>query len=326
MTTRLLTFLAAGWLLLAGAAAAEESPAGPGRESLRVGISGLAFAHLKRNDAEAAFKVFAGMAGRRRGLVLDVTVRTFDDPVAFATAVRAGELHLVMPDAWSFLEADFGAGVAPAFVSAGQDGPLRRYVLALRRDRRPADLTGLAGRSLLIYDSPNAGIGAHWLEVVLRERGHGGTQGLFRDVQRYAKPAAVVLPVFFGRADVCLVDAASLALMAELNPQVGRELVVVLESEPLLNSLIALSVGGWRTPAFREAVEQALAELHEDPAGRQILTLFQNERLQPYEPGQFESVRQLRARARAAGLPVVGAVDPAATPANPAPTAASSSP
>jgi hypothetical protein len=154
----------------------------------------------------------------------------------------------------------------------------------------------------------------------------GGTQGLFRDVQRLREAGGGGAAGLFSPGDVCLVDAASLALMAELNPQVGRELVVVLESEPLLNSLIALSVGGWRTPAFRQAVEQALAELHEDPAGRQILTLFQNERLQPYEPGQLESVRQLRARARAAGLPVVGAVDPAATPANPAPTAASSSP
>jgi hypothetical protein len=80
------------------------------------------------------------MAGRRRGLALDVTVRTFDDPVAFATAVRAGELHLVMPDAWSYLEADFGAGVAPAFVPAwSQDGPLRRYVLATAPGSAPGE-------------------------------------------------------------------------------------------------------------------------------------------------------------------------------------------
>ena len=84
--------------------------------------------------------------------------------------------------------------------------------------------------------------------------------------------------------------------MQELNPQVGRMLQVRLASEPFVESMICFSGPRWAAKTYRQDMYRSLAELHLEPAGRQILTIFRSTQFVPFKESHLEAVKQLRTR------------------------------
>ena len=101
---------------------------------------------------------------------------------------------------------------------------------------------------------------------------------------------AAVLPVFFGQADACVVDASSFQVMCELNPQIGKILEVERHSQPYLETVICIHD---RFERNRETLIEGLRGLHEEANGRQILLVFKIARLVPFYVDAVESVREL---------------------------------
>jgi hypothetical protein len=74
--------------------------------SLQVGFTKYAFASVNRNDAEAAFKVFAQAISQRRSYTITPTTRVFEDASDFEPEIKAGRIDLVIIDAWRYLSMD----------------------------------------------------------------------------------------------------------------------------------------------------------------------------------------------------------------------------
>jgi len=75
--------------------------------------------------------------------------------------------------------------------------------------------------------------------------------------------------------------------MKELNPQVGRDLQVVAVSDSLADIVLCLNNRGWTTEKSKADTMTALRELHLEPAGQQILTLFKIDQLIPSRKGSL---------------------------------------
>jgi phosphonate transport system substrate-binding protein len=105
-----------------------------------------------------------------------------------------------------------------------------------------------------------------------------------------------VLPVFFGVKPACIVDRLAFETMMEMNPQVGSQLVKVVVSEPYLDSITFMTRHGYVSERARRDLINALAELHQEPAGRQILTLFKVDQLVPFKEEYMKSVKDLRTK------------------------------
>ena len=90
-------------------------------------------------------------------------------------------------------------------------------------------LGGLAGRHLIILDSPQTLLVDAWLGVALAKEGITGKSAV--KVTRHTRAAQAVLPVFFGQADACVASKRTLETMFELNPQLAKKLKVVKEEE-----------------------------------------------------------------------------------------------
>jgi hypothetical protein len=112
-------------------------------------------------------------------------------------------------------------------------------------------------------------------------------------MQPFSKPSAACLPVFFGRTAACVIDAGNLAIMRELNPQLGKQLQPLATSPPLVEVLVALHV---QHQKLRFDVLRALLEFDRDPEGRQVLTLLKSSRMTPLALSDLDSVRDLLAR------------------------------
>jgi ABC-type phosphate/phosphonate transport system substrate-binding protein len=132
-----------------------------------------------------------------------------------------------------------------------------------------------------------------WLETQLLKAGLGRTDGFFSQVKEFRKSSQALLPVFFGQADVCLVDQSAYASMAELNPQVGKELVVLGTSPGFPREIVVLNKTCPENK--RKIIRNALASLEKTPRGRQLLQLFGSDREIDFDPSYLQPARQVLA-------------------------------
>jgi ABC-type phosphate/phosphonate transport system substrate-binding protein len=101
----------------------------------------------------------------------------------------------------------------------------------------------------------------------------------------------VVLPVFFGQAAAGIVDETSLRVIGELNPQVVRDVKVLLAAPPLLAHLICIRADLDR--ALRAELAQALIDMKDDPRGQQTLALFKTKALSAFDPAWLDGISGL---------------------------------
>jgi phosphonate transport system substrate-binding protein len=261
-----------------------------------VGFTKSCFVNVNRNDAEAAFKVFLQTVGQKRGYLIQPSTRIFDETPPFEAAIKSGAIQIAIMDSWQFLSMDIHQETKPFFVPAERKRIGRQYLLLSRRGSGLNALADLRGKGLIALEVASANLGNHWLNTLLLANRFGTQESFFGSIETVGKPTAALLPVFFGKKPCCLADQASFEVMMELNPQVGRELQVVVGSDSYLDVIVCLGNTGWNGSRGKVDCIEALSELHLEPAGQQILTLFKIGQLVPFDAHQLDDVRKLKAK------------------------------
>jgi phosphonate transport system substrate-binding protein len=215
-----------------------------------------------------AFQLFVGteaMAAAIRGKLIDAITLPTDEYWALRSEVPLGSIVLGSKDGESTVQ----------------------YVLLVRSDSAIERLADLRGHSLTVFQSPLTSLAPAWLETELLQHQLGLAAQFWGRVTESTKLLRAILPVFFHQTDVCLVTLKGFETMAELNPQIGRQLKILAKSEPVVPSLFCFRAD-YESPN-REKIIQEVSRVNETPAGRQTLALFQTERLFPSDPAALAS-------------------------------------
>lgn len=256
-------------------------------ESLFVGVN--------RTDAVASLRIWAEALSRRLGFDFDIKLDVFGDPNQALQRLKAETVDLLFLDTPDYA-AVHGSGLIEPVGAGSHRGMLGKteYMLLCREGSGTEALPDLRGKRIGIASRTGAGLGAAWLNTLLASDGVKPGERFFGSVSAGTKASACVLPVFFGRLDACIVDGHNFATMKELNPQLSR-LKVLAHSEPMLEGMIALSV----VPhSHRSVLIEALYQLHQDPAGAQIVMLFRTGPIVRATADDFESSRVTWERSR----------------------------
>jgi phosphonate transport system substrate-binding protein len=104
----------------------------------------------------------------------------------------------------------------------------------------------------------------------------------------------VVLPVFFGQVDACVVTKRGFDTMVELNPQVGEKLRVLAISPPLIPSVAFFHPD--YDPEMRRKIEEEIQVLDLSPAGRQVMNHFQCDAIRVEPASCLDGTRELLER------------------------------
>jgi ABC-type phosphate/phosphonate transport system substrate-binding protein len=120
-------------------------------------------------------------------------------------------------------------------------------------------------------------LAAPWLDTLLAGMKLETADRFFGRVKKSNKVAQTVLPVFFESADACLVTRQAFKTMCEMNPQLRRKLLVLAVSPKLFAAFFGIQKDA--PDAVKSKIRQALLGYYDTPSGRQILMLFQSNRL-----------------------------------------------
>jgi len=253
-------------------------PAASSDKVFRLAFSKKMFSDVKVEDARAAMKVWLMTVFRERSIPTDPDPKIYDnlEDMLRGSLSRPAEGFGVTAEEYRRLKREIR--IDRLVVGAINGRITEEYVVLVHRDSGIESLSDLRGRSLIVLENPRTSLAIIWLDTLLLRNGMARTDQYFIRAAPAYKLTQVVLPVFFRNTDACLVTHRGFQTMSELNPQVGKQLRVLAISQELVPTVFAFRAD-YASP-FREQMLVEMGRLPETPAGQQILTLLQTERVE----------------------------------------------
>ena len=272
---------------------ADPAPAAgaPSPRVARLALPADMFYDVSRKDAEIALETWGKELARGAKTQMQTQTAILDDGDAVSAATLRGEFDVFGLTALDFLRLREKLPADPALVGDRGRGPEDEHLIVVRRDGGPATLKDLAGKRLLCQAGVVGTLSRMWLDIALHRQGLPDASRFLGDIRSAGRPSQAVLPVFFRQADAAVVTQAAYATLQELNPQLGRDLVVLSRSPKLLFSLILF--GKQTSAELRDLVSDSAFRLPMTATGKQALMLFKVNRVVPFDPANLDGVSWL---------------------------------
>lgn len=243
-----------------------------GTEVLRFGYSSNLFSEVSRSDAKAALAIWTQELVQLAGYRLKTEMVLFEDLPTLVAAIRDDKIDFVGLSSLDYLRIRNRTSMEPALTGRKGGRVGEEQVLLVHRDSGITSLGHLKGRKLTRMGGSSGEIASLWIDTVLAKKGFPMAGRHFAGVKEVGKAQAAILPVFFRKADACVVNRRAWEIAVELNPQVGRELVVLANSPEF-----PIAVTCFRSSMSEEQKIEFIRlslKMVSTPAGKQILTLF----------------------------------------------------
>lgn len=257
----------------------------------RIGFSKTVVGDVNENDALAAVRVWAQALARDRAIPADprpVIFRNVDEMAAALTDRAVDCLNLTAYEYFALGTRVDRENVVVGIISGSI---MVEYLLLVHQKSGMKDIDHLKGRSLGLLDSLQASMAHAWLDTLLAAKGRGCALDFFERIASVKKTDKAILPVFFRQVDACVVTRSGFETMKELNPQIGQQLKAIAVSPPVVPVVFCFRADF--DSLVRKKILNEITQWHLFPAGMQILTIFQTDRLEQHPASCLDSASEL---------------------------------
>ena len=269
-----ITLLSGLCLVAAGAACICSGSGLPTRMNappLRMAVSDTIVTGVNLSDARAAISVWTTELLKAIGLEPAANLEWVMPSDQLLAAIRGGKVDLFSITVQEYRQVALYVDASRIITD---DSGGEELLLVVREGSGIVNLGGLRGRSLILWESPRTPLAEPWLSVSLWQAGLDSPRQFLGRITTNTKLSQVVLPLFFGQADACVVTRRGLDTMVELNPQLSRRVKVLLCSPRMQTAFLAFRKD---FPVdLKKSIFERFLELKSIPATDQILTLFQS--------------------------------------------------
>jgi len=115
----------------------------------------------------------------------------------------------------------------------------------------------------------------------------GKKEKYFKEIEISDKSLPVILKVYFGQGDACIISEENLNLAIEMNPHLATKFITLETSEPILRTILAERKS--KSEKNKKLLLDNLLNLDKTAEGKQILTLFKIDKLVPFKKDYLRS-------------------------------------
>ncbi len=256
-----------------------------------IGYTANIFYNVDPRDALGLTQVWARQAGSKIGPDVEVSTIIYKNTGDAEKALANNEVDILAMVPEEFLLLRAKSHLQPVLSTDYGKHFYNELFLLVREGSGITQIEQLRGKSIRIDGGQKGSVPMQWLDTLLAEKTSSNSLGFFGSIIQHTKPSQAVMPVYFGQADACLVSGKSYETLVELNPQLGRKLRILERSPGFATGILAVRKD-IKNPN-RDAMVKSLQEMHKDPTGRQIMTLFRINRLIPFMPEHLISITKV---------------------------------
>lgn len=234
-------------------------------------------ANINANDASAAVKILTRSLAESANIPADPKPVVFENPPQILdsiTAKSADIFFITLPELYSVLDkTDDKYMIIPETHNTMGE----QYLLLTNKKAGITSLAQLKTKDLIIFSNSRTSLAPYWLENFLSENSQTGQNVFFHNVKKVSKLNDAILPVFFNKADACLVPKKGFETIVELNPQIAKQLNIIANSPNFVPSGLFFRKD-YESP-IKEQFLRHIDEWVKTPEGLQLLTIFQIDNL-----------------------------------------------
>ncbi len=181
--------------------------------------------------------------------------------------------------------------VVPVLSYYKNKSPYETFLLVVHMESGLKSLKDLKKRKIMVERGKKTFVPHYWLETIVMKEPHLLPKDYFGSVVMEDNPLRTTVPLYFKKADACVISRSSYNVLVEMNPQYEKSFVILKESPPLAMNMVCL-----RTTFPEEQKMDFVSvgsSLDAEVAGRQILTLFQMDAMIPFKDEYMKSAAEL---------------------------------
>jgi ABC-type phosphate/phosphonate transport system substrate-binding protein len=258
---------------------------------LSLGYTGSAYLETTNKDIQAAVSVLIKkIAWKYFG---KSEAQYYDNISEMAAAMKSGKVQVLCGPPEEYMKLRAYTPVDPILITASSSGYETELLLLVRKDSGIRSLSDLKNKSLVMpaRNTSVENMFQVWIETLLMRAGYSSIEAFFSTRKENRSTSRGIMTVFFRQADACVVTRQLFNLAAEMNPQIGRELVPIARIGKLSNGII--SVDRRLPDNLREKIKQSFLAVTESPEGKQLLMLFQISKMIPFRPEYLTATEAL---------------------------------
>lgn len=259
--------------------------------TMKLGLTPGAFPNVDQREAQAAMHLWTRELARGMGIKAEPKTIIYKSTEDLLAAANKGELSVVSLPALDYLKVRKRARMSPILVSSRNCGQQGRFLIVTRRDSGIKSIRDLRGRSLLMATQKLQPAGQLWLSVLLLREGSRDQARYFSEVKETISPSKALLNVFFRKSDAVMLSRGALETSVALNPQLGSQLAILAESGSLLGAITCVPDNVSQN--MKRSIENVAVHLHENSIGKQMFTLFQMDRVIPFNNSYLSGLEEL---------------------------------
>ncbi|MBA4366998.1 MAG: hypothetical protein C0403_05095 [Desulfobacterium sp.] len=258
------------------------------RKIFRNGIIADAFSGVNQNDARIALNIL--LAKQLKTEYKTETV-IYPDIHAAIQDIKNGKLDLLTLPTMDYILARDQIQMKPEMISGVGPEKEQSYILLVNEGSNIKSLSQLNNKNLIVEKGAGGKLALKWIDTLLLEESLPESGVFFREIKQVDKSSRALLPVFFGQADGCIVRNYAFETMVELNPQVGKKLLVLNRSPVLGSTLLCFSPGIEKKLANK--IINFIQKMPDHIEHRQVLLLFQVKQIFRYKPEYLQNLETL---------------------------------
>ena len=211
--------------------------------------------------------------------------------------LRKGTIKLAAFRVLTYLKAHEELGFVPLVKPVIGTSVTRKSVVLVRKDSGIKTVEDLRGKRF-IYSGDKVDIDYLFMWALLsKKKGVKVLNDFFGEIinPRVAKENTVILGVLLKEADVTCVFDTPFNVMCKLNPRIGKELLILAQSEPLAVAPEAYSPGFIDEYGEEHLLKlkKELVQMHQTPEGDQLLLAFRIRRFVEAKDSDYDSMRRM---------------------------------
>lgn len=266
-------------------------------EEIAIGFYLPVTRELSRRDVEVSLRFWTDELAQIMGVSYR-PIEFFDDLDKLRQAMAAGRINFLVATSMGVVQHFAPGELADGF--SGYKAVPDHLLLVVRRDagiRGPADL---AGKRLALLDGDE--LSRVYLETLLMKAWGKADLARLAPIETEARSGKLVHRLFFGQADAALVLRNAYETAVALNPQVAQRLQVLEDYSFRMRSPHIGLFSAKVSPGDREAYTRGVIKLNETARGKQVLQIYQADRMVATGVADLTPFRELLASHRAYNL------------------------
>jgi ABC-type phosphate/phosphonate transport system substrate-binding protein len=272
-----------------------QSPAAvPHKKSYTIGFIRSLFSEVVLSDAQAALKIWVKEIVKayhyNEGYNLKAKIYNgYDD---LKEEMKQDSLAVVVLNTLDYLEFIDKIELDPVLVLSSRGDIFEQYYILVRKDDRYKNIKDLKGADIGQISGKNQTASRYWLDVTLAKNNITDKSKFFKKVITSDKESQLILNLFFGHLDACIVSKGAFALMKELNPQIESKIMSIQNSPGYLIGLICY-VRNVISDHEKELFYTNVLHIQELNSGKQLLSLIKVEKFTDFKREYLNSTKEL---------------------------------